>query len=111
MARSHGPGQSLKKIATDFGIAESSLRYAMRQADVEDGLKTWHDRAENAELREVRKRIRLLGRRTKFCAGRLHCCRRTCRENVPARPPAGRQGRPGPGVPVAVPGGGRRTKG
>jgi transposase-like protein len=30
------PGQSLKLIATDFGIAESCLRNWLRQGDVED---------------------------------------------------------------------------
>jgi transposase-like protein len=60
VARNREPGQSLKQIATDFGIAESCLRNWMRQADVEDGLKPGSTGAENAELREARKRIRLL---------------------------------------------------
>ena len=60
VARNREPGQSLKQIATDFGIAESCLRNWMRQADVEDGLKPGTTGAENAELREARKRIRLL---------------------------------------------------
>jgi transposase len=54
------PGQSLKQIATDFGIAESCLRNWLRQADVEDDRKPGMTGAENAELREARKRIRLL---------------------------------------------------
>ena len=60
VARNREPGQSLKQIATDFGIAESCLRNWMRQADVEDGLKPGATGVENAELREARKRIRLL---------------------------------------------------
>ena len=60
VARSREPGQSLKQIATDFGIAESCLRNWLRQADVEDGIKPGTTGAENAELREARKRIRLL---------------------------------------------------
>ena len=60
VARNREPGQSLKQIATDFGIAESCLRNWLRQADVEDGLKPGPTGAENAELREARKRIRLL---------------------------------------------------
>jgi transposase-like protein len=60
VARNREPGQSLKQIAADFGIAESCLRNWMRQADVEDGLKPGTTGAENAELREARKRIRLL---------------------------------------------------
>ena len=60
VARNREPGQSLKQIAADFGIAESCLRNWMRQADVEAGLKPGTTGAENAELREARKRIRLL---------------------------------------------------
>ena len=60
VARSREPGQSLKQIATDFGIAESCLRNWLRQADVEDGMKPGSTASENAELREARKRIRLL---------------------------------------------------
>jgi transposase len=59
-ARNREPGQSLKQIATDFGIAESCLRNWLRQAHVEDGIKPGTTGAENAELREAGKRIRLL---------------------------------------------------
>lgn len=60
VARSREPGQSLKQIAADFGIAESCLRNWLREADVEDGIKPGTTAAENAELREAKKRIRLL---------------------------------------------------
>ena len=60
VARGREPGQSLKQIAADFGIAESCLRNWLRDADVEDGVKPGSTAAENAELREARKRIRLL---------------------------------------------------
>lgn len=60
VARNRDPGQSLKQIASDFGIAESCLRNWMRQADVEDGLKPGTTAAENTELRDAKKRIRLL---------------------------------------------------
>ena len=60
VARNREPGQSLKQIAADFGIAESCLRNWLRAADVEDGLKPGSTAAENAELREAKKRIRLL---------------------------------------------------
>ena len=60
VARSREPGQTVKQIAADFGIAESCLRNWMRQADVEDGLKPGTTAADNAELREAKKRIRLL---------------------------------------------------
>jgi len=60
VARGREPGQTIKQIASDFGIAESCLRNWMRQADVEDGLKPGTTAAENAELREAKRRIRLL---------------------------------------------------
>ncbi|WP_182540713.1 IS3 family transposase [Nocardioides ginsengisegetis] len=60
VARGREPGQTIKQIAADFGIAESCLRNWVRHADVEDGLKPGTTAAENAELREAKKRIRLL---------------------------------------------------
>ncbi len=60
VARDREPGQTIKQIAADFGIAESCLRNWMRQADVEDGSKPGRTAADNAELREAKKRIRLL---------------------------------------------------
>jgi transposase len=60
VARSRVPGKTIKQIAVDFGIAESCLRNWMRAADVEDGVKPGTTAAENAELREAKKRIRLL---------------------------------------------------
>jgi transposase len=60
VARNRESGQSLKQIATDFGIAESCLRNWLRQADVEDGLTPGTTAAENAELGEAKTRIRLL---------------------------------------------------
>ena len=60
VARNREPGQSLKQIATDFGIAESCLRNWLRRADVEDGVRPGTTAADSAELREAKKRIRLL---------------------------------------------------
>lgn len=60
VARNGEPGQTIKQIASDFGIAESCLRNWMRQADVEAGAGPGTTAAENAELREAKKRIRLL---------------------------------------------------
>lgn len=59
VARAREQGQTIKQIATDFGIAESCLRNWLRQADVEDGVKAGTTTAE-AKLREAKKRIRLL---------------------------------------------------
>lgn len=60
VARNGEPGVHLKQIAADFGISESCLTNWMKTADVEDGVKPGTTTAENAELREARKRIRLL---------------------------------------------------
>ena len=60
VARNREPGQLLKTIAADFGISESCLTGWMKSADVEDGTKPGSTTANNAELRESRKRIRLL---------------------------------------------------
>jgi transposase len=60
VARNREPGQTLRQVAADFGIAESCLRGWLKAADVEDGLNPGTTRAENTELREAKKRIRLL---------------------------------------------------
>ena len=48
------------QIAKDFGISESCLSNWLRKADIEDGVKPGVTSTESAELREARKRIRLL---------------------------------------------------
>ncbi|MFW3386649.1 UNVERIFIED_CONTAM: IS3 family transposase [Kocuria sp. CPCC 205274] len=60
VARSREDGVTLAQIAKDFGIHEMTLSKWMRQADVEDGEKPGATRAESAENRELKKRIRLL---------------------------------------------------
>jgi len=60
VARNREPGVHLKQIAADFGISESCLTNWMKTADVEDGVKPGTTAAENAENRELKKRIRLL---------------------------------------------------
>jgi len=60
VARNREPGVHLKQIAADFGVSESCLTNWMKTADVEDGVKPGATAAENAENRELKKRIRLL---------------------------------------------------
>lgn len=60
VARNREPGIYLKQIAADFGISESCLNGWLKAADVEDGAKPGTTSAENAENRELRKRLRLL---------------------------------------------------
>ncbi|WP_407657413.1 IS3 family transposase [Luteimicrobium xylanilyticum] len=50
----------IKQIAKDFGISESCLRNWMHAADVEDGARPGVTASESAELREARRRVRLL---------------------------------------------------
>jgi transposase-like protein len=47
-------------IAKDFGISESCLTNWMRQTDVEDGARPGKTREESSELRDLRRRNRLL---------------------------------------------------
>lgn len=60
VARNRESGVHLKQIAADFGISESCLTGWLKAADIEDGNKPEPTAAGNAELREARKRIRLL---------------------------------------------------
>lgn len=50
----------LTQIAKDFGISDSCLRNWIRAADVEDGHRPGTTATEAAELREIRRRNRLL---------------------------------------------------
>lgn len=57
VARRRDPKTSLKQIAADFGIAESCLRTWLKRADVDGG---GGGGGQDRELREAKKRIRLL---------------------------------------------------
>lgn len=50
----------IAKIAKDLGISESCLRNWMHAADVEDGSRPGVTVAESEQLRELKKRNRLL---------------------------------------------------
>ncbi|MCK8476400.1 IS3 family transposase [Microbacterium aurugineum] len=50
----------ISRIAKDFGVSESCLQRWLKIADVEDGIKPGVTQADATELREARKRIRLL---------------------------------------------------
>ncbi|WIG19297.1 IS3 family transposase [Kocuria rosea] len=60
VARTREEGVTLAQIAKDFGIHEMTLSKWMRQADIEDSEKPGVTRADSAENRELKKRIRLL---------------------------------------------------
>ncbi|WP_253386626.1 IS3 family transposase [Microbacterium foliorum] len=50
----------ISRIAKDFGVSESCLQRWLKITDIEDGIKPGVTQADAAELREARKRIRLL---------------------------------------------------
>jgi transposase len=50
----------VSQIAKDFGISESCLHRWLQAADVEDGVRPGVTAAESLELRELKKRNRLL---------------------------------------------------
>ncbi len=50
----------LSQIAKDFGISEGTLSNWLKRADVQDGQRPGLTDAERVELRETKKRIRLL---------------------------------------------------
>lgn len=50
----------VSQIAKDFGISDSCLRNWMHAADIEDGNRPGVTASESAELRELRRRNRLL---------------------------------------------------
>ncbi len=61
VARNREPGVTLEQIAADFGVHPITLSKWLRRADTdEDGVKPALVTGESAELREARKRIRLL---------------------------------------------------
>lgn len=49
-----------KQIAEDFGISHATLSNWLRQADIEDGDKPGVSREQADEMRELRRRNRLL---------------------------------------------------
>jgi transposase-like protein len=60
VARNREPGVELSQIAKDFGIHFTTLYSWMKRADIEDGERPGATAAQSAELREAKKRIRLL---------------------------------------------------
>ena len=50
----------MSQIAKDFGISESCLHRWVHRAEIEDGVREGLTLAEQAEIRELKKRNRLL---------------------------------------------------
>jgi transposase-like protein len=53
-------GVSIAQVAKDFGISESCLQRWLAQDEVESGKRAGVSKQDPAELREAKKRIRLL---------------------------------------------------
>ena len=60
VARNREPGVHLKQIAADFGISESCLTNWLKRADVEAGNVPGVTGEQAAELRELKRRNRML---------------------------------------------------
>lgn len=60
VACDRGPGVTVEQIAKDFGVHPMTLFKWLRQADTAEGTKPGVSRNDSAELREARKRIKLL---------------------------------------------------
>jgi transposase-like protein len=60
VAREREPGVSVEQIARDFGVHPMTLFKWLRQAGIDEGTEPAVSRGDSAELREARKRIKLL---------------------------------------------------
>ncbi|MET8310760.1 IS3 family transposase [Micromonospora sp. NPDC005173] len=60
VARDRDPGVTVEQIAKDFGVHPMTLFKWLRQADIDAGIKPGVSGSDSAELREARKRIKLL---------------------------------------------------
>ncbi|MGP5641707.1 IS3 family transposase [Brachybacterium tyrofermentans] len=60
VARSREDGVTLAQIAKDFGVHEMTLHKWIRQADIDDGNRPGKTREDSTELRDLRRRNRLL---------------------------------------------------
>lgn len=60
VARDRDPGVTVEQIAKDFGVHPMTLFKWLRQAEIDEGAKPGVSRGESVELREARRRIKLL---------------------------------------------------
>ena len=60
VARNREPGVTVEQIAKDFGVHPMTLFKWLRPAEVDDGSRSNVRGGESEQLREARKRIRLL---------------------------------------------------
>jgi transposase-like protein len=60
VARGREPGVMLEQVAADFGVHPMTLSKWLRRAAIDDGVRPGVSRSESQELRDAKKRIRLL---------------------------------------------------
>ncbi|MEZ0341061.1 IS3 family transposase [Mycobacterium sp. pV006] len=60
VARNRDDGVTIEQIANDFGVHPMTLHKWMRQADIDEGARPGKSTGESGELREARRRIKLL---------------------------------------------------
>ncbi|MEU8913116.1 IS3 family transposase [Streptomyces nigrescens] len=60
VARNRGPDVTVEQVAADLGVHAMTLWKWMRRADIDEGTKPGTTSQDNAELREARRRIKLL---------------------------------------------------
>ena len=60
VAQAREDGVTLEQIAADFGIHPMTLQKWIRKTDVEAGIKSGTTAAASQELREAKRRVRLL---------------------------------------------------
>ncbi len=60
VARNRDDGVTIEQVAKDFGVHPMTLHKWMRQADIDEGAKSGKNTNESGELREARRRIKLL---------------------------------------------------
>ncbi|WP_458040516.1 MULTISPECIES: IS3 family transposase [Bacteria] len=60
VARNREPGVTIEQIAKDFGVHPMTLQKWLRRADIDEGAKPGQSRTEAAEIRDLKKRNRLL---------------------------------------------------
>lgn len=62
VARDRDAGMTLEQVAADFGIHPTTLSKWLRQAAIDEGVKSGVTTSEGAESRELRRRVKLLER-------------------------------------------------
>jgi transposase len=60
VARNRDSKTTLEQIAKDFGVHQTTLNGWMRRAEIEDGVRPGVTDEQSSELRELRRRNRLL---------------------------------------------------